>query len=92
MTKAVNEDAVRAWPREFEQILRRHCLFADPAAPIGADVSLTVLGMDSLQVLGMIVDIEDAFAVTVPDTMLTGDQFATPGSVWENVRGLIAGQ
>ena len=90
MTALSGEHTTRAWPEEFEQIIRRHCRFADPAQPIDPDTSLTLLGMESFQLLNMIVDIEDTFAVLVPDTMLTGDQFATAGSVWDSVRLLFA--
>lgn len=84
------ERITQAWPKEFERIIRRHCRFADPAQPIDPDTSLTLLGMESFQLLDMIVDLEDIFAVLVPDTMLTGDQFATAGSVWDSVRQLLA--
>jgi acyl carrier protein len=90
MTAVSKERATRAWPEEFERIIRRYCRFADPAQPIDPDTSLTLLGMESLQILGMIVDIEDTFAVLVPDSMLTADQFSTAGSVWNSVRLLLA--
>jgi len=82
---------VRSWPPEFEGLLRRHCPLADPAGPIGPGDSLVLLGMASFDLLAMIVDIEDMFAVTVPDDMLTGDQFATAGSMWSHVSLLITG-
>jgi diaminopimelate decarboxylase len=90
MTTVSDTGHPRLWPLEFEQILRRHCRFADPATPIDPAASLVLLGMESFQVLSMIVDIEDTFAVTVPDTMLTGDQFATAASVWRSVGLLLA--
>jgi acyl carrier protein len=86
----VDHQTMRCWPPEFEEILRRHCRLADPAQPISPDVSLMLLGMSSFGVLGMIVDLEDTFAVTVPDDMLTGDQFATAGSVWTHLSLLVA--
>lgn len=88
MTGIDSGSTLRSWPAEFEQILRRHCPLADPARPIDAGASLALLGMESFEVLAMIVDIEDTFELTVPDTMLTGDQFATASSVWECVRVL----
>ncbi len=77
------------WPPEFERILRQHCRFVDAATPVDPDASLAVLGIDSLATLSVIVEIEDAFSVVVPDTMLTSDDFGSPGSMWRAVVTLV---
>lgn len=82
---AVEPVVAPGWPAEFERILRAHCRFVAPGEPIDADAPLALLGVDSLQMLSMIVQIEETFDVLVPDTMLTGDEFGSAGAAWRAV-------
>ena len=90
-TTGASSDMTADWPQEFDQIMRRYCRFADPVLAIAANSSLTSLGIDSMGLINMIIAIEDTFAVTVPDEMLTSESLRTPGSVWAAVRDLING-
>lgn len=78
-----------AWPSEFEEILRERCgrLRADDEIP--PDVPLATLGVDSLGMLMFVLQTEEAFGITLPETVLAGDDVNTPGSMWETVRRLL---
>jgi diaminopimelate decarboxylase len=80
--------AAASWPAEFEEMIRRQCHLLDPAAPIDPDTALALLGIDSVQILMLIVEIEETFLVEIPDTMLTGEHFATPRSIWAALESL----
>ena len=56
----------------------------DPAADLRA------LGLDSLASVRLLVEIESAFDITVPDELLTRSMFETPAGLWDVVRGLLA--
>jgi acyl carrier protein len=81
--------ALAAWPDEFETLLRRHCRFLEPDAEIDPDALLTSLGVDSIEVVEMIVLLEDLFGFTFPHEALTPEVFASAGSIWRTVRPLI---
>jgi acyl carrier protein len=80
------------WTGEFEQILRQHCRFLDDAEPIDADASLPDLGINSISMLSILMAIEDTFAVSLPDLVVTGDEFGTPGGMWRTIAHLMADQ
>ncbi|MEU4792127.1 phosphopantetheine-binding protein [Micromonospora tulbaghiae] len=77
------------WPDGFERILRSYCPLAEETERIDPATPLALLGLDSLAMLGFIVDLEDAFTILVPDTMLTDEVFASPASLWEAIRTLL---
>lgn len=78
-------DTMREWDLEFDALLRRHCRFIAPGSPVDPDVSLVTLGIDSPEVVEMIVAIEDQFDIMIPQEMLTPEIFATPGSIWQAI-------
>lgn len=83
------EQAERLDPR-FEAVLRE-CLdgVVGPAEPLVADTDLTAVGLDSLTVVRLLVTLEDAFAVTVPEEIVSFELFSSPGALWELVSGLL---
>ncbi|MEV6927328.1 acyl carrier protein [Dactylosporangium sp. NPDC051485] len=80
--------AAASWPAEFEEMIRRQCRLLEPGEPIDPDTSLALLGIDSVQILMLIVEIEETFLVEIPETMLTGEYFATPRSIWSVLESL----
>lgn len=74
-----------SWPQEFDDLLRSHCRFVGPGTEIDPGASLPELGMDSLEVVELIVELEDCFAFTFPESLLTPQVFATPGTIWEAI-------
>lgn len=82
------------WPEEFEKLLRSYLPLLRADGPLAPTVPLADLGLDSLSTVGLLVDVEDAFGVQLPDDALTPDTFATAASLWSVVarqRDLAAG-
>lgn len=62
----------------LERILRAHTRFLSPDATIGPDVPLASLGVDSLGIIELIVQLEGTFDVDIPPDRV----FSTPASIW----------
>jgi acyl carrier protein len=77
-------------PHEFQEILRPHLPFADSGELSGLD-DLAGLGLDSMGVVRLMVDIENAYGVQVPDELLDERTFATVGSLWAAISPLVSG-
>jgi acyl carrier protein len=80
------------WSSAFEELLRRHCRFVAPDQPIDPAEAWPVLGVDSFATLILILELEETFGVSIPDSLLTGTEFSTPGSMWATLGGLLAEQ
>ncbi|MFG2607168.1 phosphopantetheine-binding protein [Streptomyces sp. NPDC048514] len=74
---------------QFETLLRAHLPLAAPDSALSPDASLTDLGLDSLGTVGLLVDLEQEFGITVPDDALSGETFATAGALWGVVERLL---
>jgi acyl carrier protein len=68
---------------ELERILRKHARFVATGADINPDTSLASIGVDSLDIIELIVQIEDNFDLEIPPDQVTPQTFATPASIWE---------
>ncbi|MFF3498208.1 phosphopantetheine-binding protein [Streptomyces sp. NPDC003247] len=77
--------------RDFESVLRQTLPFLDADSPLEADASLTELGLDSLTLLGLVAELEDRFAVELPDELLVMETFATPSTLWDRLAELRKG-
>lgn len=61
----------------FEQILRKHLRLVAADEPIPLDASLVAIGLDSIGTINLLLDIEDAFTVSLPGALLTPQTFQT---------------
>ncbi|MFJ8752645.1 phosphopantetheine-binding protein [Streptomyces sp. NPDC102441] len=84
------DDGVLGLNPEFEAVLRE-CLdgLIGPEEPLQEDSDLAVFGIDSLTVVRLLVTIEEAFGVTIPDEIITFEIFSSPGALWNVVSGLL---
>ncbi|MFI6743405.1 acyl carrier protein [Nonomuraea sp. NPDC050451] len=78
------------WPALFEKTLRTYLTPLPSGEPISPDLSLTDHGVDSMAAVSLLLDLEQAFGVTVPDYMLTENMFATPAGLWTVIGSLVA--
>lgn len=79
------------WTTEFEYLLRRHCHFVAPQESVDPEAPLATLGVDSLTLLALIVEIEARFSVEVSDTLLIAEH-ETAGGLWRLVSELTERQ
>lgn len=66
----------------FVTILRRHLRYLTPDHELAPDASLKELGLDSLEAVSVIFDIEEEFGITLPDSSLTAGTFETAADLW----------
>jgi acyl carrier protein len=69
-------------------VARRHLPEDARDAAVGQDTDLAGLGLDSVRVVGFMVDVERTFAVSFPDQLVDAATFRTPRAVAEAVRAL----
>ena len=65
----------------FEAILRKRLKFLEPDAALPDDAALQELGLDSMQAVELLLDLEDELGIVLPDEAMTAETFATPGSL-----------
>ncbi|WP_328912316.1 MULTISPECIES: condensation domain-containing protein [unclassified Streptomyces] len=75
----------RPWDDLFETLLRETLDLAPEGDSVVADRSLADAGLDSFRMVGMLVAIEQAYGVTIPDDLPFTDMFRTPRTLWEAV-------
>lgn len=76
-----------AFPAVLRSVLPR---LAGPDGEIGPGDSLRAAGLDSLALVEVLVRLEEAYSVSIPDDLLTPEVFETPQGLWEllgTVRG-----
>ena len=73
---------------ELERILRTHARFLAPGTDIDPDLSIASLGVDSLDIIELVVQLEGKFDVEIPIEQVTPETFATPASIWRLLCGL----
>ena len=67
---------------DLERILRTHARFLAPGTDIDPDLSIALLGVDSLDIIELVVELEGKFDVEIPVDQVTPETFATPASIW----------
>ena len=69
----------------FLALLRRRLKFLPAQVDLDVDSELRLLGLDSLAAIDLLLDLEDAFAVTLPEQFLNAETFRTARSLWQAV-------
>lgn len=77
------------WDETFDKALRAALKFVGDHEPIDPGESLTKLGLDSMETVGLVVAIEREYDVTFPDETLTAATFANAGCLWAVVKRLV---
>jgi acyl carrier protein len=80
----------QSWDDKFDHLLRSYCRLAESHDTIDPDTPFDLLGIDSVGLLGLIVDSEEVFGVEFPNDMLTSDVLATPGAFWQALTDLMS--
>lgn len=69
----------------FESILLRHLRFAPIGQPLEPDAPLRELGLDSMQSVELLFDLEDHYQIALDEDALNAATFATPDSLYAAV-------
>lgn len=74
----------------FEAILRKRLKHLEPGAALPEDALLKDLGLDSMEAVELLLDLEDELGIVLPDEAMTAETFATASSLREAVAGAVA--
>lgn len=81
---------VPEWDDRFDALLREHLSGLAPETPLRADDDLRGLGLDSMAMVQVLLDVEQAYQVMLPDDALSSSTFSTPQTLWNAVRAAEA--
>lgn len=77
------------WDERFEQILRNNLKGLAAAAPLTADISLPDLGLNSVQTVSLLIELEETYEINLPEEAMVYRTFSTPGSLWQVIAPLV---
>lgn len=69
----------------YTTILRRHLKYLSADEEIIPHLRLKEFGLDSMASVALLLEIEDEFDITLPDSSLTAETFSTAESLWSVV-------
>ena len=69
----------------FLELLRAHLRYLDADTALSSEADLRALGLDSMEAVNLMLDIEDEFAVVLPDSALTAATFGSAEALWAAV-------
>jgi acyl carrier protein len=75
----------------FEALLRRRLRNLPAGTALDAEAPLKDLGLDSMDAVELVFDIEDEMGVELPDDAMTAETFATAHSLYTAVEQLHTG-
>ncbi|MCD1257284.1 acyl carrier protein [Paenibacillus athensensis] len=67
---------------QFAAVLRRHLKYLKPTQELKGSDDLKALGLDSMASIDLLLDLEEALGIMLPDTMLTENTFSTADALW----------
>ncbi|WP_160395205.1 phosphopantetheine-binding protein [Paenibacillus sp. MMS18-CY102] len=70
---------------QFFEIISQYLEKADEIDP---EEELVSLGLDSLKVINLVLDLEDAFGIEFPDRYLNEETFRTSISLWNTITAI----
>ncbi|MEU1763138.1 phosphopantetheine-binding protein [Micromonospora sp. NPDC005652] len=73
------------WPERFEDILSSYLSDQYRSEALDSDIPLATLGIDSMAVVGLMIELETEFEFSFPEEFVNPQTFYTPGSLWSVV-------
>ncbi|MFE9632764.1 phosphopantetheine-binding protein [Streptomyces sp. NPDC006463] len=70
------------WDDRYETVLAELLPRLAEQRPLSADCGLRAAGLDSMAVVELLVQLEEAYRVAIPDEELGPEAFETVGSLW----------
>lgn len=80
------------WTHEFERIVRKSLNRLGDGEPLSVDAVMVDFGLDSMKTIDLVVQLEEAFGVAIPDELLSPESFKTPRNLWQVVESLSRSQ
>lgn len=74
----------------FEAVLRKRLKYLAADAEIPDDAQLKDLGLDSMEAVELLLDLEDELGIVLPDEAMTAETFATASSLRAAVEAATA--
>jgi acyl carrier protein len=78
--------------KKIAAVLRPRLRLLDPAQPIPPDADLGELGLDSMAAIDLLLDLEQALHIKIPDSLLTAETFQTAASLERTILPLTVQQ
>ena len=69
----------------FLKIIRKHIKPLNKASDLNWDHTLTELGIDSMSLPHLVLDIEQQFYLVIPDEYLNEKTFSTVNALWNTI-------
>ena len=82
------EPGERPWDATFDKLLRQTFAAQADKGELTPDAPLADAGLDSFGTVGLLVAIEQAYGITIPDDFHLLDMFRTARTLWETVAAL----
>jgi acyl carrier protein len=76
------------WDGRYPALLRENLPELPEGATLEPDTDLAAAGLDSVQLISLVMALETEYGVTFADEYFSSDTFATAGAVWRAVREL----
>jgi acyl carrier protein len=80
------------WDTRFEVLIRGALRLLEPDDPLPPDLRTADYGLDSLAMVELMLGIEEAYGISIPDDVVRPQIFSTPEKLWEVVDELYCAQ
>jgi acyl carrier protein len=82
-SKFLEQPMDRPWDATFEKMLRQALHLLPSGEGLRPDLNTATFGLDSLAVVELLINIEAAYDISIPEDLLQLSSFATPGALWK---------
>ncbi|MDT0266584.1 acyl carrier protein [Streptomyces sp. DSM 44915] len=77
---------METWSGEFDVLLREYLTELAPDSPIDPDAPMKDLGLNSVGIVGLIVDLEEELGVFLPEEAVSPSTFYSARTLWSALR------
>ncbi|MEU0821379.1 acyl carrier protein [Streptomyces mirabilis] len=81
--KSLEQSMDKPWDATFEKMIRQALALLPSGDELSPDLNTATFGLDSLAAVELLINIEAAYDIQVPEDLLQLSSFATPGSLWK---------
>ena len=85
----MNQPAPDPITEKIHAALRPHLRLLEPSLPIPPADDLGQLGLDSMGAINLLLDLEQALKIKIPDSLLTAETFETAAALEKTIRPLV---